>query len=270
MREPWIREVRLRFAVERWSAGPVTIYSAGHGLLLNLLDQVDTGAAKALHDYQGRKAFALSPVEVTPRPGGLAEAEFRLATWDPELGELCREALARTIDRPIRLGNHVGCTLDVADVRSTLPEQLLISGVGGQSIRVTFTTPTFFSLGRTSVGRQHYGLLPVPELVVSSWLRAWVLAGGETFGIDVRPESLSQQVALWACDDVHTLTVSTSRTALSGFLGKATLAWIGTEAWGPDLLRALALFSTYCGTGAKTGHGFGRTSAGGWAERNDE
>ena len=257
---PTVRRQRLSFAVEHWSGGAATLYGIGHALLLALIAGVDHDAAARLHDQHGRKAFALEPLTIAPLAGGLARAELAVATWDGELGDLVQRALACTLDRPATIAGHSACVLDVRETDHTTPTEILATCSKSTSgVRVRFASPTFFSFGRGPSGRQRYGLLPEPGLVVRSWVQAWQVAEGETFGLAIEPARLSERVAVRWLADLHTQTVDGGKTALTGFLGEVGLSWVGPEEWGPTLLAALARFSTFSGTGAKTGHGFGWT-----------
>lgn len=251
-----VSRIRLRLAIEGWRRPGGPLYGPGHALLLGILRRASPSVSEALHDANMRKPFALSPLTVESRGNGLAEADLSVNVWDNGLADRISEALVGALDISASVG---GAPAVVTDVVVDPPVSLdsLLPGRSSPSVRVCFDSPTFFSLGRRS-GHQQYGLLPVPELVVHSWHRAWQSAGGKADNfLDV--PALRDRIALRDVRSLQTQVVRGEKTALTGFTGCATYAWVGAEASGSRLLVALARFAEYCGTGAKTGHGFGRT-----------
>jgi CRISPR-associated endoribonuclease Cas6 len=258
--EVMIRRYHIALAVDGWSGKGAILYGSGHGLLLGLLVAVDPEAASQLHDSTARKAFALSPLTVTPFAGGIGRAELTLATWDRHLGDLITRALAATLERHVTVSGHPACVLDVTQSETTDPAEILrTTAATASAVHARFASPTLFSFGRGAGGHQRYALLPEPKLVIGSWLRTWMSAGGECFGLRPTPEDLEKLVEVRWHANLHTVTVSWGKTALTGFLGDVAFAWSGAEEWGPRLLGALSRFATFCGTGAKTAHGFGWT-----------
>lgn len=257
MTEGCISRIEIALAVENWRGEAAELFGAGHGLLLKLLAQADPTTAQAIHDAAVRKPLALSPLRVQPSKGDLAQATLEVAVWEPALAASILHGCSLALDLRAQVLGHPAVVLD-----SKLLAETSLSGLlqGGGSARVAFKTPTFFSFGRSPAGRQRYGLLPQAELVVGSWLRAWQQAGGESFGAQPSTDWLMERVELRTHTNLRTRTVHTNHIALTGFLGEASYEWVGGEEWGPCLLRALAAFSIYCGTGAKTGYGFGHTS----------
>lgn len=108
-------------------------------------------------------------------------------------------------------------------------------------------------------GSHRYVLLPHPGLVVGSWLRAWCEVASAPVPEEDTTAWLDRRVAIRAVDELRTQVVHADRTALTGFVGTVAYAWVGPEPWGPGLLRTLARFAAFCGTGAKTTQGFGQT-----------
>lgn len=257
---PTLRQVRLTLAVEGWTAGERRLYQPGHALFLALLRHADPTAAAALHDGVARKPFALGPLHVVALPGGLGRGELTIRSWDDGLAALVERAGRAALDAPLSVVGHPAAVVSLASRETTTPAALLaaVEAARPRSVRVEFASPTLFGLGRYADGSSRHGLLPEPGLVVASWLRAWTMAGGVTFGADPRPEWLAERVALLTAA-VQVVSVNAGKTALSGFVGTAAYAWRGPEAWGPALLAALARFAAYCGTGAKTAQGFGVT-----------
>jgi CRISPR-associated endoribonuclease Cas6 len=251
-----VSRIRLRLGVEGWRRPAGPLYGPGHGLLLQILRSVSSEASAALHDANTRKPFALSPLTIDVRSDSVAEAVLVVNVWDVALSELLRAALEAALDLRVTVG---GAAAVIVDVTTEPPVRLdaLAPTSAPPSVRVRFESPTFFSLGRR-FGHQQYGLLPIPELVTYSWLRAWQSAGGPV-PASFDALALKERVALWGVHGLRTQVVRGEKTALTGFTGEALYAWVGEEPWGSGFLTTLARFAEYCGTGAKTGHGFGRT-----------
>lgn len=253
----WRAEIEL--AISGWRRGSAQLYAAGHGFFHQLIRSASPQAARALHDAGVRKPVALSPLHVDPVAGGVARGRLTVSAWDTGIVQLVDAALLGSLSMT---GEVRGCPAIVTNVHAepkTSLAKLIPTGEAPSSIMVLFASPTFFSIGRR-LGRQHYGLLPLPELVVSSWLRSWRTASGPAFEIDTSESWLSDRIVIHEVRGLETRTVDGGKTALTGFEGKVRYAWCGPEPWGPALLAALARFARYCGTGAKTGYGFGMTT----------
>ncbi len=252
----WRGEVEL--AVTGWHHPPTTLHAVGHAFFLQLIRSASPAAAQLLHDAGVRKPLALSPLRIEPVANGMARGRLIVSAWEPEIVRLIGDALAGslTLVKEIR-----GCPALVTGFRPEpeLPlNRLLVLDRVPASVAVRFASPTFFSLGRR-YGRQQYGLVPVPELVAGSWLKTWLAAGGEAFEAEISPGWLAERVVIHEIPHLTTETVDGGKTALTGFRGEVRYAWTGPEPWGRTLLAALARFAGYCGTGAKTGYGFGVT-----------
>jgi CRISPR-associated endoribonuclease Cas6 len=255
---PSVWRVRFCLAVERWWGKDRILYSPSHSLFFQLLSSGLGEAARLLHDARGRKPFALSPLRVSLH-SGVGVAEWTVSVWGP-LVSVMEDALEAALQFR---GNVLDHEVVIVEARPDPKVAIADLGAAGApaSVEVEFLSPTFFSFGRR-FGRQQYELLPLPELVVGSWVAAWRSAGGR-FPTLVPEEGfrewLGERVAVRSIEGLHTVTADGVETALTGFLGTVRYAWIGPEPWGPGLLAALARFASYAGTGAKTGYGFGLT-----------
>ncbi|MBV9282964.1 MAG: CRISPR-associated endoribonuclease Cas6 [Chloroflexi bacterium] len=254
---PQLHRLTFTLALESWRGPSRDLYGPGHALLLDLLRRGDAATAGEVHDADRRKPFALSRLHVEGIGQGAATAHLTVNLWDA--------GLAGTLERGLEAALEVrawvrgaSAILVRVDRSASAPLPAIADGPEPRSIQVRFASPTFFSLGRRG-GRQSYCLLPVPELVVRSWLRPWLEAGGVVPDDPLAPGWLADRVAIRRVRDLSTVAVDSVKTALTGFTGDVSYAWTGAEPWGPGLLDALARFAEYCGTGAKTGHGFGET-----------
>jgi CRISPR-associated endoribonuclease Cas6 len=253
-----IQRFTLRFAVEGWRGPPRELYGPGHALFLGLLRRADPVAAKAIHDANHRKPFALSPLRIDSSAGAVAPAALSVSSWNPSITRLLSTALGQALELQVAVCARPALLVDVTP-SAPIGVRDLATSVGGGPVEVRFLSPTFFSIGRRN-GHQRYSLLPEAELVVRSWLHAWTEAGGsvpnESWTI---PGWLGDRVAVRHIVGLSTVVVDAPKTALTGFTGHVAYSWTSPEPWGLDLLAALARFAEYCGTGAKTGFGFGQT-----------
>jgi CRISPR/Cas system endoribonuclease Cas6 (RAMP superfamily) len=91
-------------------------------------------------------------------------------------------------------------------------------------------------------------------------VRAWKLTGDRSLDwLPERPEVLGEAISLVEVRELRTVCVEEATARLTGFVGECVFRWEGAEAEGRQALATLARFAGICGTGAKTGRGFGRT-----------
>jgi CRISPR-associated endoribonuclease Cas6 len=256
---PTIRCFDLSFAVDGWAGGPAVRYEAAQGIVFGVLRHADHAAATTLHDANERKAIAVSPMTVWAVAPPLARADLRLAVWDAALAGFVEEALANAGAAALELGKRPAILMGwrpagawtVAELLATPPRP---------TVRVRFASPTFFGFGRHPNGVARAHRVPDPGPVVASWLRAWKLTGDRSLDwLPARPEAMAEAVALVELEGVRTVCVEEVTARLTGFVGECVYRWEGAEAEGRRALAVLARFAGICGTGAKTGRGFGRT-----------
>lgn len=267
-----IARLRLTLAVERWPGGGATLYGAAQGIFLSLLRAGDPAVAMALHDGRERKRFALSPLRVTPvvaTGGALARAELEVALWDERLVVTAQQGATATLAESLEVVGHRAQMLDCALVEETSFADLIDPPQAADrpsqpQVWVRFTTPTVFSWGRGVDGQHRYGLLPTPEHVVGSWLRTWNAGGGAATSLQDDAEWLRERIRVHAIRALRTTQAHTGKTPITGFTGEVAYAWCGATPGGRRALRALAGFARFCGTGAKTAYGLGRTET--WSE----
>ncbi len=236
---PFVIELQLRAS---WPVQPDTRQL--HGLACALFE----GAGA---DHLGRdKPFTVRPLRKAPG-GGDRDWELR-AAWLP--GALPPPAALSA--EHLRYG-HVTCAVAEARQRHVSYAQLA-AGPAVRAVRVSFTSPTYFSQNGTRV------VLPDPRLIAGSWRRRWnkYLPAGDPLAIgDDAWRDTHQALSL---TDFELATqrresgYSRGQPGMTGWLdlkiaGKASPAVLGA-------LGTLARFAEFCGTGAQTTHGFGATS----------
>lgn len=265
-----IQMVRLTLAVERWPGAGAALYGPALGIFLALLRAGDADAAEALHDGRERKRFALSPLRVKPlggarsATGAMAQAELDVALWDERLLGSLIKGTSMALDEALDVVGHparlLDCQLDTPTSFAGLLDAPRTASQAGQTLLwARFTTPTVFSWGRGVDGRHRYSLLPAPELVVGSWLRAWQAGGGPETVFENDGEWLRERIRIHAVRSLQTTVAHTGKTPMSGFVGEVAYEWCGATPGGHRTLRALGGFARYCGTGAKTAYGLGQT-----------
>lgn len=257
-----MRRLRLTLTLE---SGPALadqiLFGPGHGLVLALLRHLAPAESAELHDADRRKPFSAGPLRVAAAAGRPGEARLDVRCWDPQLGEQLEDAARTSLDASLHIAGRPAAVLSVDRLASATLEELL-APPHRAPVWVRFETPAFFGFGRWPGGAQRIIRQPLPGLVAGSWLYAWRQAGGPLFGI---PEGsglrdwLGERIDLLAMHGLRTRAAPGAAVQTAGFVGTVGFRWAGPEPWGPALLTALARFSAYSGTGAKTGHGFGET-----------
>ncbi len=261
--EAVIRRYELQLALEGWRGAPGTTtmrYEAAQGIVFALLRRTDPAAARAFHDANERKALAVSPVAIRALPSAIARATLWIGVWEQGLTTLLDTSLAEASEARLVLAGHPAVILRWR-LCDALPPAQLLAAPAVATVRVRFESPTFFGFGRFQNGMSRAHLTPDPGLVVASWLRAWKLTGDRSLDwLPGSPEDLGARVALLGMHDVRTISVVERTARLTGFLGTSEYQWAGTEREGRAAIAALARFAEICGTGAKTGRGFGQTA----------
>ena len=185
---------------------------------------------------------------------------LQISVWEQELASLLDAALREAGKARLELLGHPAVVLQWQLCDALCPAQLL-EGPPPASVRVRFESPTFFGFGRYENGTSRSHVTPDPGLVVASWLRAWKLTGDRSLDwLPTSPEDLGMRIALREMREVRTVIVKERTVSLTGFLGECVYRWEGNEPAGVSALSALTRFAEACGTGAKTGRGFGQTA----------
>lgn len=137
-------------------------------------------------------------------------------------------------------------------------------------LTMVFASPTSFSKSFRQSRVKIDVPLPLPDMVFGSYFNHWRAYSGAEL-----PEQLGEFIA--ECLLVNNLKIQSERVQLSpndarqavtGFVGQVCYQMVGNPSksrfgrdWGhyANIVRMLALFSTYCGTGRKTAIGLGQT-----------
>lgn len=238
--------------------GSVANVEAGravHAWFLNQIALVDPALAAELHDAPGIKPFTTA---LAQGAGGQGWLRLTSLTWEVSaalLASLCARPAAITLGpAQFRLGAvhtqpgvHPWARHDRYERLARHWQQAEPS----PWLRLEFATPTVFH------SRGLHVPLPIPRLLVESWLTRW-----NTFS----PLKLDENLLGYAEESlaVSRYTLRTQRAqvgevATGGFVGACDLRVTRND---PDRLRQLhllAAYSFYCGTGHWTTRGLGQT-----------
>lgn len=247
-----------------------------HAAFLSILQQVDPTLAQTLHDMPGRKPFTISSLEGYGRgqKGNLSinagqEGWLRVTLLDPTLFQTFISYFLKGTNKPIikleNLSFHISEILSTPgshklagyDSLQTLHQKWsqITDLTDYQTIRLTFRTPTAFSM-RGSPHR-HMHILPDPPLVFGQLADYWDnLTGNETR--DAIRLFCAENVVV-ARYSLETHMYEYRRSKQVGFTGQVAFQILDKES---DVmiqhLNRLADLAFYTGVGSKTTQGMGQ------------
>ncbi len=249
-----------------------------HAAFLNILQQVDPALSQAIHDMHGRKPFTVSPLEGygLPRNGQLSiqsgqEGWLRVTLLDPTLFQTFISYFLQGNNRPaIQLES---LTFHVSEILNT-PGSHVLAGYESlenlyqkwdattqladhQTIRLTFRTPTAFSM-RSSPYR-HMHILPDPPLVFGQLADYWDNLTGSDTRDAIRLFCAENVVVARYSLETHMYQYRRSKQV--GFTGKVAYEVLDKEALNmTQHLNRLADLAFYTGVGSKTTQGMGQVN----------
>lgn len=232
-----------------------------HGVVHRLIEAIDPECGRLLHERQ-LKPITLSPLvlESGDEIGGRAVAPGARLTARIGILEapLLGIMLAALLDCQ-RTGQHLsldGRGAVVSDLRLAGPpltyRGLRQAAAPRSEIGLQFVTPTVFR-------RRGHGMHgPEPGLVFGSYLRRWQTFAPGGLITAVTPESIAAQVSLHGTPTGDVREVDLGEFRQRGFTGAAAYQIDGDDTFRAEI-AALATYSAYCGTGARTAYGMGQT-----------
>jgi len=240
-----------------------------HGFWFRHWQAVDPGMADRLHAADKVRPFTLSPLMglPVPRRGGVEVREgtpawIRVATLTPELSAALQETWLPRLPAEIPLGGIVWRVKGVARTPEEHPwaaerelqqlvETHLLASRAPAGWRLIFATPTTFR------GEGSDLPFPMPDRLVSSWLRRWW-----AFGTVPLPEGLVER-ARWglavSAYRLQTVPVSDPRRLLIGCVGQLRLRAVALSLWERMAVDLLVAYAFWCGSGHYTTQGMGMT-----------
>ncbi len=233
-----------------------------HGLLFNLISQLDPQKAAILHN-ESAKVFTAShlfyPHDQNTTISAGTNCRVRYTLLQDDLLSLFYQAF---------LDQHPKLHLDNVEIAVTnlqtsgTPlewscsqsyEALYQNAPDQHEITIRFFSPTAFKIGKKN------SLFPSPERLFQSWLDRWCLFSGIPISLNL-PE-LTNDFLYVAKYELKTRSIKYTMSPFVGFLGECTYQLSDKL---PEQtvreLNLLANFSYYCGTGIKTTMGMGQTA----------
>ena len=249
-----------------------------HAAFLNILQQVDPAVSETIHNIHGRKPFTISPLhgyghgrkgKLNIRAG--QEGWLRVTLLDPALFHTFISHFLQGSARPaIRLDN---IDFHISEILSS-PNSHALAGYDNlqnlhakweqttrladyQTIRLTFRTPTAFSLRN---GRfRHMHVLPDPALVFGQLASYWETLTGDTQINKDHVREFASFGMVVARHQIKTHMVQFRKSKQVGFAG--TVYFLIQDKENQPMIRhlnRLADLAFYTGVGSKTTMGMGQ------------
>ena len=244
-----------------------------HALFFDLLSRGDAGLSRAMHDLAGVKPVTVS--DLIGPPAALQDGHWRLTAGETvrwrvtlfqrEPADCWLEKVLPALPEQLKLGDATfevaGWTADptadrwagtttYADLAGTA---LLAGPHPGPWIGVRFVSPTTFK----SQGMSQP--LPLPGLAFGHWWDKWQAFAPLTLP-DVR-EVAAREVAI-SRFELHSEPVSFGERLEIGAMGFVNYHVLAEDPYLRRVLRVLAQFAFYAGTGHRTTTGLGQTRPG--------
>ncbi|MBK9009167.1 MAG: CRISPR system precrRNA processing endoribonuclease RAMP protein Cas6 [Anaerolineae bacterium] len=190
-------------------------------------------------------------------------AWFRVTTLNEEQSQKFQNAVLPTVvDRVFQLdrvkfqvtnaaeaGKHPGAR--ATSYQALVDKYLKSDSPVSDTLNIEFKSLTTFHAG------DFYLPLPVPKLILRSWLMRWNRFSSAILPFEAR--DIREANFALSQHDIQTDTVEYRGISWIGFKGKCAFRIFAREAYWARLCNLLAEFSFYCGTGHKTTYGLGQT-----------
>jgi len=230
------------YEIEAEPGAPPIAGRSLHGWFFHEIARRDQAVADRLHRAGEARPFTWAV---------LGSTALRLAVFEPELESLLERKPLFGSGEPAEIDGH-----PLRARRTFEPGEhewagrasfvrLLSEAEPISPLHVEFVTPTAFRAGDIDLP------LPVPRLIIGSWMRAWNALADVRIPAEFE-EQLSRSAALVDFD--------IRPAPAGGFTGRIELKISGPcDEPARRALDALAGFAFYCGTGRKTAMGMGLT-----------
>ncbi len=259
-----LHAVVIRYVARTADAVPTVHGRQAHAAFLAWMRAIDPSLSAALHSDHQQRPFTLAFLPGSPeRPG---ELQVRISFLSDILFHAFMSGFeAGTSHAPWRFG-----ATDFAVAEVSMPQarqgwsgqsswqQLVDEATDDRRVSIEFATPTSFSLGESS-SRRRLLLFPLPAVLWASWHRRWDELAPAELSLPALSEHLAEDV-LVSDYTLRTATIHMDRFKHKGFTGTIryeVMPHVPTEV--VRALNALAAFSFFSGSGAKTAMGLGLT-----------
>ena len=218
--------------------------------------------AEEIHSCQSDVPFTVSPLmRKSARDGESQSYRLRFTTLtEPVFDAVCRALYIKHKNgEPVRLskGSFLVRSLDFKGRRSFcwLAEyEDLLKPPLVKSFSFRFMTPTAFKNGKMNVP------LPIPRLMFQGYLRKWNRFAPDRLRMDESLISLVDEGVAISGHSISAHTLDMKAMKMVGFTGDCSLVVVSDmDERSLQELGALARFSLFSGTGAKTTIGMGQT-----------
>lgn len=219
-----------------------------HGVLFNLLKEVDPAGASWLHDHPAPKPFSMAPQF---NPAGQLTG-VRYTTFNQPTTDLLLQAwqYSHNQHQLLRLGRYQTFYVAQVDLTSGPTIHQLASLPAVRQICLHFLSPTSFKQGPRGLP------LPLPMNVFSTPFRVWQ---------NYLPTPLAEDWLAWCQKDLfiteHTIQTATASIAhqepFTGFIGSVTFFAHNGTSEQLKIWHALAHLAAFGGVGHKTTMGMG-------------
>ena len=243
-----------------------------HAAFLHTVRAVAPDLAEALHAQGRARPFTVSPLQGVPRARDgrvLLSPEhtywLRLSLLDAALYAHLVDFFVYLTHHPLlRLGNgelfvrEIVTTPEAHPWAGAVTWAALCETERRSRLGLHFVTPTAFSLGTRSWGKQTLPL-PLPELVFSSLARTWNLWAPPELHVDrIAVERFAREgVVVAGMRDVQTRMLQFKRSPQVGFVGRVFYDIKDPDEEMGRLFNVLAEFAFYAGVGMKRTMGMG-------------
>lgn len=240
-----------------------------HGFWFHHWRSVDPDVADRLHMASRARPFTVSPLMGLPRSHdgktfitAGTPAWIRITTLTPDLSARMEGEWLPRLPQELPLGGLswkvVRVILDAAehpwaarvDLQELVERHLLASGKP-ERWRIWFVTPAAFH----DEGR--HLPFPLPERLISSWLRRWW-----AFGTVPLPEELiprARHGLAVSAYRLQTVPVQSHEGVTIGCVGEVIMRAIDLAQWERLAIDLLVSYAFWCGTGHRTAQGMGMT-----------
>lgn len=267
------------------SLPPDPLGRAVHSFFLEQVRKFDPPLAQELHNSSGAKPFTTSGLRQTRLEDGSSDFWLRLTTFETHLSKMIKEQVIPGLEKQIEqaraallshdpvspspgwqitLGDMLfaplSLTLDPAlhpwagqtTYNAIAQTKLLATLRPARTFELSFASPTTFH----THGDQHLPL-PLPEMLVGSWLSRWNAFAPVAFPEETR--SYAAEHLAVSRYQLKTEALHYGKASFIGFTGRCTFRLLDDDPYWSRILHTLAYFSLYCGSGAKTTMGMGQT-----------
>jgi len=257
----------VNFKAQNEAVIPPTVGYYAYALFLDMMKQANSAVAQRLHDEDSTKPFTISPLQgkFQRRLDGIKLSAdniywIRLTFLREDVFAHFMDAAAKTSSRTLRLNNALLQISGVLTTPGSAPfckcttfESILENASGERSIKMRFLSPAVFRSG----GKRNV-FFPEPRLLFNSYLAKWQ---------GLSPVKLENSLGEVVDKGVRITQYKLETRILDfgsyreiGFEGNCGIEISNEIAEDTaKALNALADFSFYCGTGAKTTMGMGQT-----------